>query len=385
MAWGNVMRPASVGGRAEPVNENWIDPVASHRKPQYRAAMSDDAMVTALSDVDGERGRLQIRGHDLERLAGRVGYEDVCLLLWQGALPSESDRNALVRRLGEARVRAFRTRPAVAPLDDAMDHLRASLAQRATEDPVELTAAVGVAAAEWAARRAGRELAEPDPSLPHPADFLRLVRGERPEPARIQALTDYFVTVGDHGMNASTYTARVIASTGSDLVSSVVGAIGALKGPLHGGAPGPVLDMFDAIGEPARAEAWIEAELAAGRRIMGMGHRVYKVRDPRAAVLEKSLERLEAAGLETRRLALARAIERAAVAVLRRRKPDRPLHANVEFFTAVILEASGVPRPLFSAAFAASRVAGWCAHALEQRATGRLIRPASRYIGPAAW
>jgi citrate synthase len=162
----------------------------------------------------------------------------------------------------------------------------------------------------------------------------------------------------------------------------VVAALGALKGPLHGGAPGPVLDMLDAIGEPSQAASWLEAELATGRRIMGMGHRIYRVRDPRAAVLERATLALEAAGISTGRLALARAVERAAEGVLRTRHPTRPLHANVEFFTAVLLDTIGLPRALFTPTFAVGRVAGWCAHIAEQRAVGRLIRPGSRYVGP---
>jgi citrate synthase len=223
----------------------------------------------------------------------------------------------------------------------------------------------------------------PDPSLGHAADLLRMVRGDAAPSALAEGLDAYLVTVSDHGMNASTFAARVVTSTGSDMVSAVVAAIGALKGPLHGGAPGPVLDMLDAIGSPDRAEAWIEAELAAGRRIMGMGHRIYRVRDPRAAVLEQATLRLERAGFSTGRLALARAVERAAEGALRARYPDRPLRANVEFYTAVLLDTIGLPRRLFSLAFAAGRVSGWCAHIEEQRSFGRLIRPGSRYIGPA--
>jgi citrate synthase len=208
-----------------------------------------------------------------------------------------------------------------------------------------------------------------------------MIRGTRPSDAEAAAFEAYLVTVLDHGMNASTFTARVVASTGSDLVSCITAAIGALKGPLHGGAPGPVLDMLDAIGQPARAEAWLEDELAAGRRLMGMGHRIYRVRDPRAAVLERALERLESSGLSTSRLALARAVERAAEGVLAKRHPERALKANVEFYTAVLLDAVGLPREQFSPTFGVSRIAGWAAHVLEQRRTGRLIRPASRYIG----
>jgi citrate synthase len=178
-------------------------------------------------------------------------------------------------------------------------------------------------------------------------------------------------------MNASTLAARVVASTGSDLVSAIVAAVGALKGPLHGGAPGPVLDMLDAIGRPDAAESWLEAELAGGRRIMGMGHRIYRVRDPRAAVLENAAQ-----GLGGSRVELARAVERAADGALRRRHPDRPLRANVEFYTAVLLDAVGLPRAAFSPTFAVARAAGWSAHVAEQRAVGRLIRPDARYTGP---
>jgi citrate synthase len=183
-------------------------------------------------------------------------------------------------------------------------------------------------------------------------------------------------------MNASTFTARVVASTHSDAVSAIVAALGALKGPLHGGAPGPVLAMLDAIGQPQNAAAWIARELAAGRRIMGMGHRIYRVRDPRAAVLERAVERLHAAGVVSERLALARAVETVAVASLHEHRPERRMAANVEFYTAVILDAVGLPQELFTATFAVARVAGWLAHVDEQLAHGRLIRPSSRYIGP---
>jgi citrate synthase len=230
--------------------------------------------------------------------------------------------------------------------------------------------------AAWNRLRTGSQPIAPDPSLGHAADYLRMTTGSA-DVVAARALEAYLVTVIDHGMNASTFTARVIASTGSDLISAVVGGVGALKGPLHGGAPGPVLDMLDAIGEPARAEAWLLGELAAGRRIMGMGHRIYRVRDPRAAVLETAVK-----PLASPRLDLARAVETAAAKILRERKPDRPLAANVEFYTAVLLDAVGLPREQFAATFAVGRTAGWCAHVLEQRRVGRLVRPASKYVGP---
>lgn len=361
---------------------------------------------TAKSDVDGERGRLTIAGHDVESLAGQISFEDVCGLLWYGALPDAAGRERIRAQLAVARQLAFAKLPACGDAllaADGMDALRAAAAHLRLPEDLRLqgdtaaadlteesfvTGAMAVFAAAWARRCAGQTPIAPDAQLPHAADYLRMVRGAATLPggddAAAAGLDAYLVTVSDHGMNASTFTARVVASTGSDLVSAIVAAVGALKGPLHGGAPGPVLDMLDAIAQPERATAWLEAELLAGRRIMGMGHRIYRVRDPRALVLEKAIERFEKAlrkESQNPRLTLARAVEKAAEGVLRTRYPNRPLHANVEFYTAVLLDALALPRALFSPTFAVGRVAGWCAHVREQRETGRLIRPASRYVG----
>jgi len=184
-------------------------------------------------------------------------------------------------------------------------------------------------------------------------------------------------------MNASTFAARVIASTRSDMVSAVTGAVGALKGPLHGGAPGPVLDMLVEIGAAEKAEGWLKRELAAGERIMGFGHRVYKVRDPRAEVLSKVADEMSAAHLEDRRLFdLARAVEQIALRVLEEEKPGRNLKTNVEFYTALVLQSLGLKPRSFVAMFACGRVAGWCAHVIEQHAEDHLIRPQSEYVGP---
>jgi citrate synthase len=277
-----------------------------------------------------------------------------------------------------------------------MEALRAGLSQIPTrDDPVEqrilLTAAVPVLAAAWArgqgfGRKNGRgghdrEPVAPDPTLSQAEDYLRMLTGSTPLPALVRGLDTYLCTVAEHGMNASTFAARVVTSTGSDAVSAVVAALCALKGPLHGGAPGPVLDMLEAVGSPAHARAWLEGELEAGRRIMGLGHRVYRVRDPRAAVLETAVLELEQAGVSTQRLELARGVEREAAALLRERYPDRPLEANVEFYTAVLLDTLGLDRRLFTPTFAVGRVAGWLAHIDEQRETGRLIRPSCRYVG----
>jgi citrate synthase len=265
-----------------------------------------------------------------------------------------------------------------------MDALRAALAHLEapsdeSEGRVLVTGAAAVFVAAWCRGREGRPALAPDPERAHAADYLRMATG-RVEHA--SALESYLVTVAEHGMNASTFAARVVASTGSDLVSAIVAAVGALKGPLHGGAPGLVLEMLDAVREPERASAWLEHELAAGRRVMGMGHRIYRVRDPRAAVLERTVEALERSGPASSRLVLARAVERSAEAILAKKHPERPLRANVEFYTAVLLEAVGLPREAFTATFAVGRVAGWSAHVAEQRRVGRLIRPSSRYVGP---
>ena len=367
---------------------------------------------TAVSDVDGERGRLVIRGHDVEALARWCDFETLCALLWSGSLPDAAAHAALRARLGAARRRAWQALPTLGDAlgaADAMDALRAALAHLQAGDAAgdragdelkcELTGAVAVFAAAWSRRQRGLGALTPDAALGHAADYLRMVganhdHGRDLAGARASALDAYLVTAADHGMNASTFTARVVASTRSDPVSAVVAAIGALKGPLHGGAPGPVLAMLDAIGQPEQAAAWIARELAAGRRIMGMGHRVYRVRDPRAAVLERAVERLRdslgpidvsgvgATGACRDRLELARAVEAVALASLHGHRPDRRLAANVEFYTAVILDAVGLPQSLFTATFAVARVAGWLAHIDEQLADGRLIRPSARYVGP---
>jgi len=346
---------------------------------------------TCLSDVDGERGRLVIRGHDVEQLSERADFEAACALLWIGELPSPIAHADLRRALGQARVRAFARLPTLGEAlasSDGMEALRGALAQlRASQIPerelrVELTASVAVFAAAWTRRLRGSLPVAPEPALGHASDYLRMASPHGSDPARSRALDAYLVTAADHGMSASTFTARVVASTDSDTVSAVVAALGALKGPRHGGAPGPVLAMLDAIGEPENAASWIASELASGRRIMGMGHRVYRVRDPRAAVLERAVERLRDAGLRSDRLDLARAVERVAVASLGERRPERRMAANIEFYTAVLLDAIGLPQELFSPTFAVARVAGWLAHIDEQRQSSRIIRPGSRYVGP---
>jgi citrate synthase len=343
---------------------------------------------TKLSQVDGESGQLLIGGYPVEELSESASFEAICLLLLRGSLPNRTDLAEFTTSLGKCRAAFFPMMLQSAEnYSNGMDFLRASLAQIELQSDSAngteiLIAAAAVAAAAWSRLRVGRQPIAPDPTLSHTEDYLRMSLGQQPNHHMIAALNTYLVTVADHGMNASTFAARVIASTGSDLASAVVGAIGALKGPLHGGAPGPVLDMLDAIGAPENAAMWLDAELQQGRRIMGMGHRIYRTRDPRAAVLERALQNLEASGHKSPRLSLARSVEKAASSILAERYPNRPLHANVEFYTAVLLDAIGLPREQFSPTFAVGRIAGWCAHVAEQKKFGRLVRPQSTYVGP---
>ncbi len=344
---------------------------------------------TMLSHVDGKKGHLIIGGYSVEDLGKSISFEALCHLLWHGELPDTIQSKSLQERIGKLRLEVF---PGIASIksipSNGMDYLRMALAsieiddQNSDEAAERITAAVAVAAAAWNRRRSGMQIIEPNPDASQAFDFLRMALGKEPNEPVTTALNSYLVTVADHGMNASTFAARVVASTGSDLASSIVAGIGALKGPLHGGAPGPVLEMLESIGVPENAVNWLETELAAGRRIMGMGHRIYRVRDPRAAVLEQATLKLEASGIQSRRLLLARAVEKAATSILSERYPDRPLKANVEFYTAVLLDAIGVPAELFSPTFAVGRVIGWCAHVAEQRQFGRLVRPQSVYVGP---
>jgi citrate synthase len=243
-------------------------------------------------------------------------------------------------------------------------------------------AMAAVSTAAWVCAERGVELPAPDAGLSHSHDLLRLLGGAEQGDSAAQLLDAYLVTVAEHGFNASTFAARVTASTGAELAAAVVAGLVTLSGPLHGGAPGPVLDMLDAVGSPERAERFVREELTAGRRIMGMGHRVYRVRDPRAFVLERALSVYQCGQGTSARLALARAVEAAAEAQLLRKYPGRALRANVEFYTAVLLEVLVVPRAAFTAIFACARVLGYAAHYAEQRREGRLIRPSALYVGP---
>jgi citrate synthase len=357
------------------------------------------AARTPLSEVDGLKGVLTIRGYDVEEIASRISLEEAAFLLWHGKLPTRSELDDLNRRLVSYRRLPDEARSAVqvaAKRMEPMDALRFAVASLTVDDPAPgdishavnlkraemLVARVPVIVGTYQRLRSGGQPVEPRADLGITANLLFQMSGEEPDPAKVQGLETYLVTVTDHGMNASTFTTRVIASTASDMVSAVVGGIGALKGPLHGGAPGPALDMIDQIGSPDRAEAWMKDAIAHGKRLMGFGHRVYKVRDPRAEVLYRAAWLLAEETGEQSSLELAREVERVGVQVLLDEKPGRNLNTNVEFYTALLLRDVGLTPDLFSPAFAIGRTVGWTAHVIEQQDGGRLIRPQSEYNGP---
>jgi citrate synthase len=348
---------------------------------------------TVLSQVDGAAGELIVRGHRIDELTGRVSFEEMTALLWKDLVPEGETSAAQIRSaLARGRVDAFAhvanlaelaaLAPNTAPLS-AVESLRLGLASLpgAAPDPHHrAAAAVAVFVASFERLRQGLPPVAPDTALGQAADFLRMLRGQPASPAEQAALDAYLVTVAEHGMNASTFTARVVASTRAGVLPAVIAALSALEGPLHGGAPGPVLDMLDAIGERHNIRPWLAGELAAGRRLMGFGHRIYRLRDPRADVLKAQVARLRGTGRD--RLAFAEEVEREALAALARHRPQRPLDTNVEFYTALLLDALGIDRRLFTAVFALGRVAGWTAHVFEQQRADRLIRPQSQYVGP---
>jgi citrate synthase len=348
------------------------------------------AAETQLSDVDGEAGRLVIRGVSLDLLVERATYEDAAALLLDGFLERPVNAADLEARLGQARAEVFaHVRAADAarlnlPPVDAMRALIARLPDGEDfETTLRLLAAPAVFLPAVLRLRKGEMPVAPTASLSQSADILAMLNASLPTREQVAALDAYLVTISDHGLNASTFASRVVASTGAGLTSSVLAAISALKGPLHGGAPGPVLDMLDAIGSEDNAKTWLAQALDRRERLMGFGHRIYRVRDPRADALKGALRPLVMTGqVDPDRIRLAEAVEQAALAILKERKPDRPLDVNVEFYTALLLDALEFPRTAFTGVFAIGRTVGWVAHAREQALEGRLIRPRSVYVGP---
>jgi citrate synthase len=355
---------------------------------------------TTIGDVRGLEGFYHYRQYSAIDLAGKRSLEDVWQLLLDGSLPAD----AASRRAFAAEVRAARVLPeavvdllpaiAAASQDSgplgglrtALSALGATRGMRPTwdlqpgecrQDLLALAAATPVLAAALHRLGAGLAAIPPDPDLDHAANYLWMVTGRRPDPAQARALEQYLILTVDHGFNSSTFTARVIASTGADAAAAVVGAVGALSGPLHGGAPSRALDTLDAIGTPDRAEPYLREAVARGERIMGFGHAVYRTDDPRSVMLRGVAE-----GLGGDLVQLATRVEQTVLAVLADLKPGHPLYANVEFYAGVVMDACGLPRQMFTPTFAVSRVIGWSVHIAEQAAERQLIRPAARYVGP---
>ena len=353
---------------------------------------------TSIGDVDGEAGFYHYRGHDATELARHESFEAVWHLVARGHLPDAGELAAFRAEVAAARRLPASLLPVLGPLATAtgptLGRVRAAVSIAADElglrPLIDIDAGRARRPGPAGRRRDPDDRRRPAPRQPRPgpdrrgpdlaptAAYLRAVTGEIPTDVAARALEQYLILTIDHGFNASTFTARVVASTGADMADVVGAALGALAGPLHGGAPSRALDALDAIGDPARTEAWVEGEVAAGRRIMGFGHAVYRTRDPRSALL-----RDVAVGLGGDLVEQAVDVEGRILDTLRRLKPDRPLPSNVEFFAGVVMASAGLPRALFTPTFAVSRSIAWVTHAVEQAAIGKLIRPSARYVGPA--
>ncbi|MGH9177971.1 MAG: citrate/2-methylcitrate synthase [Acidimicrobiales bacterium] len=354
---------------------------------------------TEVGDVRGQEGFYHYRQYNAVELAEKRSLEDVWYLLFHGELPDAAQRVAFldeVRPLGHIPEEVKPQLPAIAaagakpgPLDalrTAVSVLSQALDMRPSldlddagrrADALRLCAVTPTLIMALHRLRNGLEPLEPQPELGYSANYLYLLTGEVPGPEPARAVEQYQISTIDHGFNASTFTARVVTSTGADLGSAMVAALGSLSGPLHGGAPSRALDMLDAIGTPDRTEAWIRNAVERGERIMGFGHRVYKTDDPRSLLLRRIAERLGGEKAE-----FATQVERTVVDVLSELKPGRHLYANVEFYAGVVMDRCGLPRELFTPTFASSRVIGWCANMLEQAADNRIIRPSADYVGP---
>jgi citrate synthase len=338
---------------------------------------------TVLSDADSAAGKLWMRGVALADLVVRYGYEGTVALLWDGFAGEGLDRARVQAILGAARVGAFARLNGWLPTASSMTTevgVRLCIATLPDDsDPASIVAALSVAVPALERARNGQAPLPPDPTLATAADFLRTLHGELPDAAGVRALDIYFTCMADSGLGPSSFAARVIASTRASLSASVLGALCAFSGPLHGGAPARTLDLLDELKQADDMDALIERKLRAGERLMGFGHRLFRGNDPRADAFRTALRQMDSTA---DKLVLAEQVETRVAAVVERVKPGRKLPANVELMASLLLDAVGIRRDAFTSVFAVARCAGWIAHALEQQQTGRMFRPASRYIGP---
>ena len=355
--------------------------------------------TTELGDVRGREGFYHYRQYSAIDLARTKTFEDVWFLFLEGRLPQAAERTRFVEELAPLRVLPAELREILPPVaragGDLIAGLRTALSVlaaarglpplwdagpgRRKADAMLVCAVTPTILAALHRLREGREPLEPRAGLGAAANWLYLVTGEEPTAQHARAIEQYLIATIDHGFNASTFTARVVASCGADLVSAVAAALGAFTGPLHGGAPDRALASLDEIGTPDRIDDWVRTRISAGDRIMGFGHAVYRTEDPRSVLLREI-----ATGLGGDLADFATTVERRVVEILAELKPGRELYANVEFYAGVVMALCGLPRALFTPTFAVSRVVGWCANVLEQAAGSKIIRPAARYVGPPA-
>ena len=358
---------------------------------------------TEIGDVRGGEGFYHYREYSAIELAQTRTLEGVWHLVYQGRLPDAAERAAFAAEIAPLRELSPRVRdllPALAavepfvPLDALRTALSFACAERGLRPVFDLSPAARrrdalfvcaqvptLIAALWR-HHVGEEPIPPDASLGYAADYLRMLGGEVPGGEQARAVEQYLIATVDHGFTASTFTARGVTGTGADVGAAVVGAIGALSGPLHGGSPSRALEMLDEIGSPERIDDWVRPRVEAGGRLMGFGHAVYRTEDPRAAMLRATATRL--GGERGEQVELARRVEERVLEILAELKPGRDIHTNVEFWAGVVMDLCGIPREVFTPTFAASRVIGWTANVLEQAAGGGIIRPSARYVGPPA-
>jgi citrate synthase len=348
------------------------------------------AAQTEISEVDGKNGRLIYRGgYLILEVAGR-SFEEVAHLLWYGELPGRDELETLRRQMADSRTLNEQARAALGGLRrdvDPMDALRTVLSAQGSapdcpkptlDEAVALTSVAATVVAGYYRHQREQDLVEPNPELGHAGNLLYMMSGEEPDADRTRYLETYLVLLADHGLNASTFTARVAASTGTDLCSAIIAAIGALKGPAHGGAATAAMKMLEKIGTADNAERWLTEAMNRKERFMGFGHRIYRTYDPRARILRDLVREANPDFYS-----VASRSEEVALRLLAERHPERPNATNVDYYSAGALQAAGIPKDFFTCIFAVSRIAGWTAHVLEYMATdGRIIRPASEWIGP---